>query len=131
MSMPSTAASMYRACSSAESPGSAFAVSRQDRDAVPGLFSAPNCRIASLLDRSGGKVVFRALQFLQANHIGLRSRQPVQQVRQPAVDVVDIEGRDFHPAFIAPGTGRNDLECSVRKGRSLRGATGILDALIS
>ena len=45
--------------------------------------------------------------------------------------VVDIEGRDFHPALIAPGTGRNDLERSVRKGRSLRGATGILDALIS
>ena len=44
-----------------------FAVSRQDRDAVPGLFSAPNCRIASLLDRGDRKVAFRTLQFLQAN----------------------------------------------------------------
>jgi hypothetical protein len=47
-----------------------------------------------------------------------RSVQPIQQVPQPAVDVVDIEGRDFHPAFIAHGTGGNDLKRSVRKGRS-------------
>src|SRR5271166_6683570 len=42
-----------------------FAVARQDRDAVPGLLSAPDCRIASLFDRGGGKVAFEALEFPQ------------------------------------------------------------------
>jgi hypothetical protein len=36
------------------------------------------------------------LQLLQTDHIPLRRRQPVEQIRQPLIDVIDVEGGDPH-----------------------------------
>ena len=56
----------------------------------------PNGRIACLSKRSPRKLALLAFQILKANHIGLAVLQPFEEVGQPRVDVVDVEGRDLH-----------------------------------
>jgi hypothetical protein len=45
-----------------------------------------------------GKRALLRLEFLQAHHVGSRIRQPRQQIRQPPVDVVDVESGDLQDA---------------------------------
>jgi hypothetical protein len=56
----------------------------------------PNGRIACLSERSPRKLALLAFQILKANHIGLAVLQPFEEVGQPRVDVVNVEGRDLH-----------------------------------
>ena len=69
---------------------------RKDCDAVPGLLAAPHRAIARACDRAFGKLRVGGFQFLQTDNVRPRGLEPLQQVRQPAVDVVDVEGRDLH-----------------------------------
>jgi len=52
--------------------------------------------IARLADRIDGKFHVGRLELLQAGDVGPRRLEPLQQVRQPPVHVVDVEGRDLH-----------------------------------
>jgi hypothetical protein len=52
--------------------------------------------ISGLLDCIDWKLCVGAFEFLQANDVRLRSLEPVQQIGQAAVDVVDVEGRNLH-----------------------------------
>ena len=67
----------------------------QDRDAVPAALPAPRRGVTRVAQSVDGKGALLRLEFLQTDHIGLRRREPRQQVRQALVDVVDIEGRDL------------------------------------
>ena len=71
-------------------------LARQDGDAVPGFLAAPHRAVAGLADRIDRKVGVGGFQFLQRDGIGFCRTQPAQQVRQAAIDVVDVEGGDFH-----------------------------------
>src|SRR5262249_22289627 len=62
-----------------------------------GPLAAPDRAVARLLDGRARKFGILGLELLQADDVGLRRRQPVEQVGKPLVDVVDVEGRDFHP----------------------------------
>ena len=68
----------------------------QDGDAIPAFLPAPDRAVASLGDSCCRKIIVGRFQFLQRDDIGLCLTQPSQQVRQPPVDVVDVEGCDFH-----------------------------------
>ena len=71
-------------------------VARQDGDAVPGLLSAPHRAVAGFLDRQNRELGIGRFQFLQTDDFGFSRAQPAQQVRQAAVDIIDVEGRDLH-----------------------------------
>ena len=71
-------------------------IARQDGDPIPCLLPFPDCSVAGIAQHIGWKGFVRRLQFLKAHHIGAGRLQPLQQVRQAAVDVVDVEGGDFH-----------------------------------
>ena len=73
-----------------------FGLARQDGDAVPGLLAAPDRAVAGLVDGAERKVLVGRLQLLQANDVGLCLLQPSQQVRQPPIDIVDVERGDLH-----------------------------------
>ncbi len=47
-----------------------FAGPRQDGDAVPCLLPVPDRVVPRLLDRVGGELLLRRLEFLQARHVG-------------------------------------------------------------
>jgi hypothetical protein len=68
----------------------------QDGDAVPGLLAAPQRVVAGLAQFRLRECLVGGLQFLQADDVGPRALQPGEQVRQAAVDVVDVEGGDLH-----------------------------------
>ena len=71
-------------------------VPRQDGDAVPGLLPAPHRAVAGFLDRGSREIGVGRFQFLQGNDIGPGGAQPLHEVRQTPVDVVDVEGCDLH-----------------------------------
>src|SRR5262249_2648172 len=56
----------------------------------------PGGAVARLLDGGLGKLVVGGLELLQRHHVGLLGAQPIQEIGQPLVDVVDVEGRDLH-----------------------------------
>jgi len=47
----------------------------------------------------------RCLQFLQADHVRLRSPQPRDQIGQALVDIVDVEGGDLHSGIAGAANG--------------------------
>jgi hypothetical protein len=75
----------------------------QDCDPVPTALALPHSPVPDIAQGSFGEVRLARLQFLQTNHVRLGLVQPIQQMRKPPVDVVDIEGGDLqrHP----PGDG--------------------------
>ena len=68
---------------------------RQDRHPVPRLLAAPDCVVAGAADRGNGKIGVGGFELLQARHVGRGRAQPGEQVGEPVVDVVDVEGRDL------------------------------------
>jgi len=60
------------------------------------VFCPPDRAVAGLAHRGNRKISVGRFQFLQRDDVGFRRAQPPQQVRQPTVDVVDVEGGDFH-----------------------------------
>jgi len=44
------------------------------------------------------KIKAQATRLLEANHIRLSFGQPSQEVVEPLIDVVNVEGGDFHQA---------------------------------
>jgi hypothetical protein len=75
-----------------------LAAAREDGDSVPGLLPPPYRVIARLADGIGGKFRVGGFELLQAGDVGPRRLEPLQQVRQPPLDVVDVEGRNLHAA---------------------------------
>src|SRR5215203_4344830 len=74
---------------------------RQYRDTVPTSLPAPRRAVSRRLDRRGGKARILGFQLLQAHDVGPRRVEPVQQIREPLVDVIDVESRDLHDGFDA------------------------------
>src|SRR6266568_3112897 len=74
-------------------------IARQDRDSVPGFLTAPYRIIACTLDRRGGEILVGTLQFLQADDVRSGGLEPMQQVWKALVDIVYVEGRDFHRRY--------------------------------
>lgn len=73
-----------------------FGAAREDSHTVPGLLTPPNRLISGVADGFGLEFAVGAFQLLQANDIRRGAVQPLQEVGQPAIDVVDVEGGDFH-----------------------------------
>ena len=69
--------------------------SREDGDAVMRALAVPDRAVACVLDRVRRKLVVAGLDLLQADDVGARLVEPLEQPRQPAVDAVDVVGRDF------------------------------------
>jgi hypothetical protein len=65
------------------------------RHPVPALLSMKDRKVTCLHQRRLRKPLVRALELLQAHHIRLRLFQPAQKHRQPAVDAIDVIGRDL------------------------------------
>jgi hypothetical protein len=78
----------------------------QDRDAVPGPLSPPDGLIAGIAERCLRKARVGRLELLQADDIRPRRAQPFEQVRQPADDIVDVEGCDLHRAHMVGASSR-------------------------
>jgi len=57
--------------------------------------AVPNRTIARVLERARGTFLVGGLDFLQADDVGARLVEPFEQPRQPAVDAVDVIGRDL------------------------------------
>src|SRR3984957_8602654 len=70
--------------------------SRKNCHAVPAPLAAAYRMIARLPDCLGRELGVRGFELLKADDVGLGFVKPVQQVRQPTVDVVDIETGDLH-----------------------------------
>src|SRR3546814_6814849 len=67
-----------------------FAAS-QDSDAVEALLPMPDAAIADVANVLFRKCLIGRLEFLQADDVGLRLRQPFQQARQAGLDPVRSE----------------------------------------
>jgi hypothetical protein len=85
---------------SAGSRDNGLCIARQNRDTVPGFLADPGRGITGACERFVREVALRGLQFLQADDVGRGLAQPGEQVRQAFVDVVDVEGRDFHGVLL-------------------------------
>ncbi len=85
-------------------------IAAEDGDSAPRLLAAPSRAITRFRERRLRKLRIRRLEFLKRDDIGLRGAQPVQEVGEALVDIVDVEGRDFHPA--------PHSECEVRSTRT-------------
>ena len=68
----------------------------EDRDTVEALLTVPDRLVTQLCELVSGKAVVLALDLLQASDGGPRFRQPFLEARQPRLDAVDVECRDFH-----------------------------------
>jgi hypothetical protein len=64
--------------------------------ATPACLAAAHRMITRVPDCLRRKLGVPAFEFLKAYDVGLRFAEPVQQVRQATVDVVDIETSDLH-----------------------------------
>jgi hypothetical protein len=57
--------------------------------------AVPERTVARVLDRARGTFLVGSLDFLQADDVGSCLVEPLEQPRQPAVDAVDVIGRDL------------------------------------
>ena len=74
---------------------------REDGDAVPGALALPDGMVAGTGEVGCREALLVGLQLLQAGDVGLTLAEPFEKVRQPAVDVVDVEGGDDHGLSLA------------------------------
>ena len=70
-------------------------LAREQRDAVVGLLPRERHLVTGRLDLGARELVVLKLGFLQADHVGLRDRQPVEQLRQADFQGVHVPGGDF------------------------------------
>src|SRR5260370_28388894 len=69
-------------------------VSRENGHAIPGTLSLPDCFVPESSKGIHGKGSLLRLELLETNHVRLSFGQPSQEVIQPLIDVVNVEGRD-------------------------------------
>ena len=74
---------------------------REDRHPIPRFLATPNRLVTGPAHGISGKIRVGALELLQAHDVRPRGAQPGGEVRQPLVDVVDVEGRDLHAGSCA------------------------------
>src|SRR5258708_5115790 len=79
-------------------------VSRENCDAVPGTLPLPDCFVAESPKGIHGKGSLLSLELLETHHVRFSFGQPSQKVVEPLIDVVDVEGGDFHQAPFCPCT---------------------------
>src|SRR5215831_2819844 len=75
-----------------------LAIAGENSDAIPRLLAAPNRAVARFRKRGLRKLRICSLELLKRDDVGLSGAQPVEQVDEALVDIVNVEGRDFHPA---------------------------------
>ena len=100
---------------------------RKDGDTVPGTLSPPDRAVARRLYGGDREGAILSLQLLQADHVRLRDGQPVDQVGQALVDVVDVEGRDPHPSGCRAQNGQDlgDQRRLRRQNRGVRASASV------
>ena len=84
-----------------------FAAFGEDGDAVPALLAVPDRAIARRRDGGLGEALVRRLQLLQAGDVRLCLLEPGEQVGEPAVDAVHVEGGDLHAATMHDRAGKS------------------------
>src|SRR5579862_1115519 len=72
------------------------ATSRQNCHAIPGTFAFPDCLVPQFLKRMLWKRSLFRLELLKTNDVRPGSGKPGQKVLEPLVDVVNVEGGNFH-----------------------------------
>ena len=72
-------------------------------DAVVGFLPGKSDVVASGLDLGLREVVILELGLLQADHVGLCGRQPVQQLRQANLEGINVPGGEFHGVKVPEG----------------------------
>lgn len=75
-----------------------FSFACENRYAIPRFLTPPNRPLASLFNCRDRELSIRSLNFLKARYLGARHTQPVQEVFEPLVDVVDVERCYLHAA---------------------------------
>ena len=73
---------------------------RENGDSVPAFLALPDRLVARRTDGALRKR-FR-FQFLQADHVGRGLLKPAEKNGQPAIDAIDVEGRDLHALSFSP-----------------------------
>lgn len=61
----------------------------------------PNCFVSERAQGIGGESFLLGLEFLETYNVRLRFSKSSQNVIQPLVDVVDVEGGGFHEKSLA------------------------------
>src|SRR5262249_7687210 len=69
---------------------------REDCDAIPALLSPPDSLVARAAYRVRRKLRVRRLELLQADYVRFSNTDPIKKIGEALVDVVDVEGRNFH-----------------------------------
>jgi hypothetical protein len=74
----------------------------ENGDAVPRFLPPPNRAIAGGLDGASRKIRIGRFQLLQTDDVRRFLAQPMQQIGEPLIDVVDVVGRDLHGGGALP-----------------------------
>ncbi len=75
-------------------------VSRENGYTVPGTLPLPDGFVSESSQGIDRKRSLLRLELLETDHIRLSFGQPGQKVVEPLIDVVNVEGGDFHSAPI-------------------------------
>jgi hypothetical protein len=62
----------------------------------------PDCFVPESPKGVHGKGSLLCLELLETNHVRLRFGQPSQEVVEPLIDIVNVEGGDSHQAPFCP-----------------------------
>ena len=102
---------------------------RQDRDAVMRALAMPKRPVARIVEEVCRTFLVGRLDLLKADDVGLRLVEPLEQPRKPAVDAVDVIGRDLQAQWFDPWLAAvnrdiippvNDEQIRLRSARLLR-----------
>ena len=80
----------------------------QDGHAVVGFLPAEHGLVTGSFDLGQRKSLVLALEFLQAQHIRLVGRKPVEDVGEADLEGVDVPGGDFHAVIGVADVAAND-----------------------
>jgi hypothetical protein len=83
-------------------PQSPELISRENGYAVPGTFALPDRFVPESPKSVHGKGVLLCLELLETHHVRFSFRSPSEEVVEPLIDVVNIEGGDSHQAPFYP-----------------------------
>jgi hypothetical protein len=74
-------------------------VSRENGHTVPGTLSLPDRFVPESSKGIHGKGFLLCFELLETHHVRFSFGQPSHEVVEPLVDVVNVEGGDFHRSF--------------------------------
>src|SRR5688572_22191894 len=72
--------------------------SREDGDTVMRALAVPKRAVARVLEHARRTFLVGSLDLLEADNVGARLLEPLEQPRKAAIDAVDVVGRDLQAA---------------------------------